>query len=401
MLAGTYGKSQARLLLKVQWLVLLILCGSTLVGGYMFLDRIWGGGDKAVRWAIQALLVLAYLLWVLWANLEANVRPGEEQLLPALGAGNWMTLARGVLIAALAGFLFSPRPPGAAAWLPGAIYFLAVAADFLDGYLARLTRHVTCLGERLDMGLDGLGVLVAAGLAVGYGQAPAWFILVGLARYLFLLGLWLRQRLGKPVYDLSPSVSRRTMAGLQMGFMAVMLWPLFSPPGIRLAAACFALPFLAGFTRDWLTASGMLRGQPGAAAQRIPWLTLALRFAAVLLGVGQLVLSVQQFSSLAQQLDATGAPWSEWAVWLWIGLQAAVTGMIAAGALGRVSAGAGLVLLGLAQLIQPLGVQQVLLIPIYIGVLFTGTGPCSLWTPEEYFIHHRAGERHLISGEGG
>ena len=32
-----------------------------------------------------------------------------------------------------------------------------------------------------------------------------------------------------------------------MGLLAVMLWPIFSPPGTHIAATLFALPFLAGF----------------------------------------------------------------------------------------------------------------------------------------------------------
>ena len=38
-----------------------------------------------------------------------------------------------------------------------------------------------------------------------------------------LAGLWLRKRRGAPIYDLPPSVNRRVIAGLQMGFLAVIL----------------------------------------------------------------------------------------------------------------------------------------------------------------------------------
>lgn len=40
-------------------------------------------------------------------------------------------------------------------------------------------RQSTRLGEMLDLELDSLGVLVAAMLAVSYGQVSAWYLLVG------------------------------------------------------------------------------------------------------------------------------------------------------------------------------------------------------------------------------
>jgi CDP-diacylglycerol--glycerol-3-phosphate 3-phosphatidyltransferase len=43
-----------------------------------------------------------------------------------------------------------------------------------------------------------------------------------------------------------------------MGFLSVMLWPLFYPPGTTLAGGVMAVPFLAGFLRDWLVVSGRL-----------------------------------------------------------------------------------------------------------------------------------------------
>jgi hypothetical protein len=36
------------------------------------------------------------------------------------------------------------------------------------------------------MSMDGWGILVASFLAVLYDQVPTWYILVGLARYLYL-----------------------------------------------------------------------------------------------------------------------------------------------------------------------------------------------------------------------
>ena len=76
-----------------------------------------------------------------------------------------------MLIACLAGFLFSPRPPGWQAWIPALVYTLAVV-----GLYGRLPGqgydHATRMGESLDMSLDGIGLLTAAVLAVQYGRCP-------------------------------------------------------------------------------------------------------------------------------------------------------------------------------------------------------------------------------------
>ena len=93
----------------------------------------------------------------------------------------------------LAGFVFLPQPSGGLAWLPALLYTLAIMADYLDGYFARLTHHATVLGEILDIEFDALGILMATSLAVHYGQLPWWYLPIGLSRYLFLFGIWWRR----------------------------------------------------------------------------------------------------------------------------------------------------------------------------------------------------------------
>ena len=244
--------------LRKQWVAAAMLSAASLLAGSYYLQNAWES-QYAVRWLVFSVIGIAYLLYILWSSLAENHPAGQRELLSTLGAGNTLSLFRGAMIAFLLGFFASPRPEGGLAWLPGILYTLATIADLLDGYLARITQHSTRLGEMLDLKLDGLGVLVAALLAVSYGQVPAWYLLVGLARILFVAGIWLRRRLGKPVYELAPSASRRAVAGAQMGFLAVVLWPLFSPPGTHLAASLFAVPFLLGFARDWLAVSGVIK----------------------------------------------------------------------------------------------------------------------------------------------
>ncbi|MEW5867774.1 MAG: CDP-alcohol phosphatidyltransferase family protein [Chloroflexota bacterium] len=379
--------------LRLRWAQFAVLSLLSLFGAYWLLKAAWSPGNAA-RWLALAGLTLAYLLAVLWRGLPANHRAGETQLLPSFGWGNRMTLLRGLLVAGLVGFLFSPRPAGWLAWIPGILYTLADAADFLDGYLARRTNHATRLGEILDMSFDGLGVLVASSLAVQYNQVPAWYLSVALARYIFITGLWLRKRLAKPIYELPHSTSRRLFAGLQMGFIAVVLWPVFSPPGTTIAAALFALPFLAGFLRDWLAISGVLRpSQPSTssnapARRHLHWLPILLRVGVIITGGWVLLQRVQNTTV-----------WGSTPLALSI-IDALVILSLSFGILARSSAVLGLLLVGLHQVYTGLNPGEMLLVVFFTAILFLGSGPYSLWAPEEYLVHHRAGERQLHNLKG-
>lgn len=366
--------------LRRSWVGFAAFCALFLAGGLALLQIHLGMG-YAWRWAAQAGLVLVYVTVVLWKGLATNHRLGEEALLPALGWGNRLTLLRGVLVAGLVGFFLLPEPNSWLVWLPGICYTLANATDFFDGYLARRTNHATRLGERLDMSLDGLGVLAAVVLAVQYGRLPGWYLLVGLARYLFLAGLAWRRRKNLPVFDLPPSIARRLMAGLQMGFLAVMLWPLFEPPGTYLAAALFGLPLLLGFTRDWLLVSGARfpRWTRGWPTWLSAWLPVLLRLAQALLLGSLLGERYLHFSTLSSELQILTLLETVGSLGLLLGVLSRTTAILL------------LILLGFHQMISPLNAAQMLLAGLYVGALFLGPGRFALWAPEEVLVLHRLG----------
>jgi CDP-diacylglycerol--glycerol-3-phosphate 3-phosphatidyltransferase len=306
-----------------------------------------------------------------------------------LGIGNNLTLLRGVLLAVLIGFLFSPRPAGILAWIPGLLYVLAGVADLFDGYFARVQNHATRLGEILDISYDGAGIFAAALLAVQYGQVPGWYMSVALARFLFLIMIGCLNRLGRPVHELPNSASRRIFAGFQMGFLALVLLPVFTPPGTHLAAVLFAAPFLVGFIHDGLIAAGVIKPN-GLFSTRLHtsrrfqlalhgWLPFFLR---LLAGVVLAILLFQRFQR---------APAEETLLFLSL-LEALVVVLLLAGIAGRFAAVAGLVLLGFHQLFSSLSAAQVLLLAIHTAILFMGTGALSIWKPEDRLIFHRLGE---------
>src|SRR6185503_17128116 len=65
---------------------------------------------------------------------------------------------------------------------------VALGLDVLDGWLARRTGTASELGARFDGEVDAFLLLVlSVYVARGFG---AWVVLIGAARYLFLVGGW-------------------------------------------------------------------------------------------------------------------------------------------------------------------------------------------------------------------
>ena len=324
-----------------------------------------------------------YLLGMLWHNLYQNHRPGETQLLPTLGVGNTISMLRGLLMAMLFGFLFSPWPGGWQGWIPGLLYTLAAMPDYLDGYFARTTDHVTRLGEILDMNVDSLGFFTATLLAFRYGQVPWWFLVVGLARYIFLAGIWLRESLGKPVYQLPFSTRRRWLAGLTMGLFFVILYPLFTPPATHFVATLFVVPVMAGFIWDWFIVSGVIPQDVGSGFSTIKnvilrQLPVILRCLIVFLIAGPLVQGL---------IDPANQRFFVVTI-----LDAVIVLLLFLGIAGRISAVAGLILMGVHQLYSSLTLAEFVLLTIYTSLLLLGTGAFSLWPIEDRLIYYRPGD---------
>ena len=208
-----------------------------------------------------------------------------------LGAANAITLARLVIFAGLGGFMavslaFVPETGDALGdalghalgWAPALAYGLAALADGLDGVVARRTGTESAFGARLDAETDALGMAAASGIAVLLaGVLPLWYLLAGFGRYLFGAALFVERRLGRQLADLPPSPFRRRLAGFQMGLLAVCLVPGIEPEWALPSTLALGIPFLAGFARDYLLASGRLDPR-GAGSRRLVARLRGLRF---------------------------------------------------------------------------------------------------------------------------
>lgn len=215
-------------------------------------------GLSQPRWLVGSAVVWSYCLWLLFRGLDDNRRDGESTLLQSFGLPTWITVARGGLLAVAAGFLFAPAPSGAPAFFPAAAYSIASLLDHVDGRLARALGRTTRLGAKLDMELDASGILIASALAIQYGKIPAWYLSIGLARYVFVLAIAGRRRYGAPVVELDPHPIRRVLAGVQMAFLSIALWPPVPSELTLFVAPVFGGATLAMFARDWWQVSGRL-----------------------------------------------------------------------------------------------------------------------------------------------
>jgi CDP-diacylglycerol--glycerol-3-phosphate 3-phosphatidyltransferase len=318
--------------------------------------------------------------------LGANHRSAEEvRIFTTLGAANWITLLRAGAIVGLAGILplaiqRGHALPEALRWTPGLIYIGIALADLVDGYVARRQQRETVLGKRLDIESDAAGLLVASLVAVALGRLPAVYLLVGLAYYLFVFGIWIRQRRALPVIALSPRPYARITAGFQMGLVAMALLPIFDPPFLWAAALIFMTPLLIGFWRDWLVVSG---GVKTDAEQRTPldrWASAwMLKITPVAL---RLVLLAGGVTTLVSHGVFQTHP-------LWQLAHSLCCLLAGLGCMGR-SAGLCLTLM-LGSTLSPLGMSTISMVVFgaSAALMLTGTGALSLWTPEESILYRR------------
>lgn len=377
--------------LRSAWfgILTLTLLGLT-TGGWLLAS--WWRFELAIRWVVGAACLTAYVLGSLLSILPLNRRPPQPDLLPSLGIGNMLTVTRGILLAMVAGFLLLPRPTGLLGFLPGTLFTTAVMTDFFDGYLARRSNHVTDLGEALDLRLDGLAMLIGSFLVVHYGQVPAWFLLVGLAHYLFITGQWLLKRLRQPLFPLDNRPGRRPIAGVMMGLTSVLLFPLFSPPATHLTATIFSLPFLIGFGRDFLFVSGKMPGrswlnfisQNHLFCKLAAWFPTVLRLLTAFLFAYWLI-----GTAISKTIYSDTSTFWKGAI---IFLSSSGVLFLTLGAAGRLAALCLLFAVGLFQEIQGVALIEMILIIAGSALLFIGSGPYSLWTPENTLIEKRLGE---------
>ena len=330
--------------------------------------------------------VALYLTMILWRNLETNRSAHDPALLyPTLGAANWLTLARGGGVVTLACLLPLAQSQSSAiiyhASITASVVYLMIAlADLGDGLIARKSGRETELGKILDIETDAAGLLVAALVAVALDRVPAFYLAVGMVYYLFIAGLHLRRRWNLHLVELQPRPYARITAGFQMGFLVVVLVPIFSPLFCAIAALLFMLPLLIGFGRDWLVISGRL-----ASDKRQHTRLDELAAACIRLFVAPAI----RLLVMAAWVYHLSVSWTEWPSIFWMLSVGGCCIMAAAGLLGRCASLTLILLLG--SVFSPYEASAAILL-IFSGALILllgGTGSWSAWAPEEDILYRR------------
>jgi len=222
-------------------------------GGYALLQSAWIP-ENAFRWTCAAVMALPVLIWRILIAFPKEPGKLPDAYFP--GLANQLTIFRGLLICLLTGFLSLNPPEGFLAWIPDFLYSTALIMDGFDGYLARLRKETSAFGTFLDRDLDALVTLIGILLAVHYARLPDWYILSGMAYYLFACGEWWREKRGLPLHPLPASRYRRHVAVVQSVFIALALLPVTVLPKSDMTAALVMISVLAGFLRDWWIVAG-------------------------------------------------------------------------------------------------------------------------------------------------
>lgn len=155
-----------------------------------------------------------------------------------LGWANRITLARGILIAMLAGALADPRLLASHSLPLVILATLALLLDGVDGWIARRTRTDSLFGAHFDMELDAFFILVLCVALIMLGKVGLWVVLIGAMRYAFVMaGLrltWLQ-------HPLPPSQRRKTVCVWQIAALMLGLLPIIdSMVAVWLAATALA-----------------------------------------------------------------------------------------------------------------------------------------------------------------
>jgi len=148
-----------------------------------------------------------------------------------------------------------------------AIYGLAVLTDFLDGFFARRRNQVTRLGIILDPLADKLLNAAALLSLVEMGLAPAWVVMIILAREIAVTGLR-NVAAGRGLLIRASGLGKAKMVAQVTAILVLLLsrpWPALRVPGLVALGVVVAVPLVSGadyFLRFW---KDVMRGGSGGA----------------------------------------------------------------------------------------------------------------------------------------
>jgi CDP-diacylglycerol--glycerol-3-phosphate 3-phosphatidyltransferase len=143
-----------------------------------------------------------------------------------------------------------------------AIYGLAVLTDFLDGFFARRRNQVTRLGIILDPLADKLLNAAALLSLVEMGLAPAWVVMIILAREIAVTGLR-NVAAGRGLLIRASGMGKAKMVAQVTAILVLLLsrpWPALRIPGLVALGFVVLVTLVSG----WTTSCGSGNAQEGS-----------------------------------------------------------------------------------------------------------------------------------------
>lgn len=377
--------------LTTEWKRICAFGFSLLIVFNIFFTFLWPL-DRPLQWLLQAGLIWLWVSSRVYRYLELNrsssQRP-KSAVFDQLGWANRLTILRGFLIAVTGGFIFQRNLDNFILIIPALSYFIAAIIDRIDGYVARKSGQESLLGSKLDVENDALGLLIAPLLAVWIGQIHWSYLSVSLAYYFFQYGLFWRKQRNLPVFELPLNMSRRAIAGFQMGFLAVVLWPILAPPASTIAGIAFMIPLLGGFYIDWLTVSGRLN--PEDSRVKLIFLHIDNFFRNIFIPLLRIfIISMVYFSLQSNGAFTFGAEAESGTVILAVTILFAAI-MITLGVNGRFFAVILSCLLAWFFLSHPMNFLDALMLVSVIWVMQLGTGGFSLYRWDDKWVNRYDG----------
>lgn len=165
---------------------------------------------------------------------------------------NWITFSRLLALPVLLYCLQNPTVE--TRWFSLAIFLVAAATDWLDGYLARKLNQVSELGKFLDPLVDKLLVLAPMLALIELGQVPAWGVFLILGRELTVAGWRVTPSLTGNTAVVGANVWGKLKTVSQIIAIALLIAPLSESwrlPSLTAFWASVVLTWISGVIYFW------------------------------------------------------------------------------------------------------------------------------------------------------
>ncbi|KIT14780.1 CDP-alcohol phosphatidyltransferase [Jannaschia aquimarina] len=160
-----------------------------------------------------------------------------------VGTCNLVTTVRLALVGGLVA-LGLVHGPG---WPLAALAAFALLLDGVDGWLARRQGLSSEFGAAYDMEVDAALAACLALILLTAGRAGPELLVLGFARYIFVVAAWGLTWLSAPLED---SLRRKTICVIQIGTLVLLCTPVLSGAPARALALCTAALVLWSFAID-------------------------------------------------------------------------------------------------------------------------------------------------------